>query len=214
MSTESKRLGILGGGRFGRIIADLAASVGEYERIVYFDDYLTAGEGGCIGGLADAAARVDDGTVTHLVVGIGYKHFDLRESLYVQYKDKAQFATLIHPSCSIHPEAKIGAGSVVLSMCNVEFQTEVGANVAIFNGTSITHEVSVGDHSFISVAVGLAGGASIGKRTFVGVNATIINDIRIGDDCVVCAATAVTKSVADGTSVIGSPMKIIDRPRL
>jgi acetyltransferase-like isoleucine patch superfamily enzyme len=43
------------------------------------------------------------------------------------------------------------------------------------------------------------------------VNATVVNDIEIGKNCIVCGGTFLTKSIADEVCVIGNPYREIDR---
>lgn len=49
----------------------------------------------------------------------------------------------------------------------------------------------------------------IGERTFVGVGATILPGVTIGDDCIIGAASLVSKDIPSGSLAVGVPAKVI-----
>jgi acetyltransferase-like isoleucine patch superfamily enzyme len=49
----------------------------------------------------------------------------------------------------------------------------------------------------------------IGERTFVGVGATILPGVTIGQDCIIGAASLVSKDIPNGCLAVGVPAKII-----
>ena len=207
----NNKLGIIGGGRFGGLVADLADDTNQFSQIVFFDDILPVDGNKIIGKFCDIDRFYQQGTITHLAIAIGYKHFTLREQMYEKFRGKIPFATCIHPTAFVSKSAKIGEGCLIYSMVNIEMHASIANNVTIFNQSSISHEVSVGDHSFFSVGVSMGGGVQFGKRTFVGVNASIANDIEIGDDSIVCGGTFLTKSIGNNSCAIGNPYRLINK---
>jgi acetyltransferase-like isoleucine patch superfamily enzyme len=53
----------------------------------------------------------------------------------------------------------------------------------------------------------LAGNVTIGAFALIGVGARIVNGIQIGQRAVVGAGSVVIESVAEGTTVVGSPAR-------
>ena len=49
----------------------------------------------------------------------------------------------------------------------------------------------------------------IGERTFVGVGATILPGVTIGNDCIIGAASVVSKSIPSGCLAVGVPARVI-----
>lgn len=49
----------------------------------------------------------------------------------------------------------------------------------------------------------------IGERTFIGVGATILPGVTIGSDCIIGAASVVTKDIPNGCLAVGVPAKVI-----
>ena len=208
--TNKKCLGIIGGGRFGRLAENLAIETGEFEDVVFFDDFDNS-EQKTIGTIADIETMIAAKRISHLSVAVGYKHFHFRQEVYERFRGKIAFANLIHPSAWVSKGATLGEGVSIYSMVNVETGASIGSNVSVFNQSSITHDVHIADHSFLSVGVAMGGGVQIGKRVFVGVNASIVNDISIGDDSIVCGGTFLTKSLPEQSCVIGNPFREIER---
>ncbi len=208
---KSLTLGILGGGRFGRLILDLVQSCAEYQKIVFFDDTIPPDGKQFLGTFSDIDAALAKGKVDHLAIAIGYKHFELRDSLFERYSKTAMFPSFVHPTAYVSKDAEISAGCCIFSMANVEMEAKLAPNVSVFNQTSVTHGAHIGAHSFLSVGVALTGGVTIGSHTFIGANATVTNDLTIGNNCLICAGTLLTESIPDNTCVIGNPFKIVNR---
>ncbi|MDE0838076.1 MAG: hypothetical protein OSB41_03390 [Kiritimatiellae bacterium] len=206
-----KKLGIIGAGRFGRLASNLARDTAEFSVIMLFDDVVEIGTEGVVGKIGDIEKYARDGQLTHLSIAVGYKHFHFREELFERFRNVLPIATLVHPTAFVSAEAKLGEGVSIYSMVNVEMGAVVDHNATIFNQSSITHDAHIGRHSFLSVAVGMGGGVDFGARTFVGVNATLVNDISVGDDSIICGGTFLTKSIPENSCVIGNPYRQIDR---
>lgn len=51
----------------------------------------------------------------------------------------------------------------------------------------------------------------IGHHVFIGPHATVIGRLKVGNGCVIGANTLVVSDVADGTSVLGVPARVIAR---
>jgi acetyltransferase-like isoleucine patch superfamily enzyme len=49
----------------------------------------------------------------------------------------------------------------------------------------------------------------IGQRCFIGGRALILPGVEIGDDCIVGAGAVVTKSVPEGSIVVGNPAQVV-----
>lgn len=204
-------LGILGGGHFADLIIDLAGNCASYSKVLCFDDKMPADGRKFFGPISQVEQFLESGEIQDLSIAVGYRHFGLREQLFERYKSYANFPSFIHPSCFVSKRAEVGKGVCVFSMCNVETESLLEDNVTVFNQTSVTHGARICSGSFLSVKVALAGRVTVGKRVFIGVNATVVNDVVIGDDSVVCAGTLLTKSIPSSSCVIGNPFRLIDR---
>jgi UDP-3-O-[3-hydroxymyristoyl] glucosamine N-acyltransferase len=85
--------------------------------------------------------------------------------------------------------------------------TLVGAGSKIDNLVHIAHNVRIGALSLLAALSGVAGSSRLGKRTWLGGKAGVINQIEVGDDARVAVGSLVTRNVAPGDTVSGSPAR-------
>lgn len=75
----------------------------------------------------------------------------------------------------------------------------------------IAHNVDVGEDAFVIACAEVSGGVKIGNRAWIAPNASIMNQVSIGKDSIVGLGGVLTKSIADGITVIGNPAKPLNR---
>lgn len=83
--------------------------------------------------------------------------------------------------------------------------TTIGDGVKIDNLVHIAHNVIIGKNSLVIALAIIGGSAKIGENCWVAPNSCIRNGITIGDDVTVGLSATVTKNVANGLTVVGSP---------
>jgi UDP-3-O-[3-hydroxymyristoyl] glucosamine N-acyltransferase len=107
-------------------------------------------------------------------------------------------------------------GSVI-----IEDNVEIGSNTCIDRGAlgdtilrkgvkvdnlvHVAHNVDVGEDSLLIADSMIGGSTVIGKNTWVAPSTALRNGINIGSDCVIGMGAVVTKSVENGTTVVGNP---------
>ena len=122
---------------------------------------------------------------------------------------KPLFPKLIHSSCVIGNDAKIGNGSILMPFVNIGPNTCIGENCIINSSSSIDHDCSVDDFSSIAPGVIIGGNVLIGRSTHIGISASLKNNIRIGSNVVIGAKSYANKNIPDNTIAYGSPCKEI-----
>ncbi|MBL7701545.1 MAG: acetyltransferase [Ferruginibacter sp.] len=95
----------------------------------------------------------------------------------------------------IHPHVAIGDGTLVNSGAIIHHQSSIGLFCEICPGAIITGNVQVGNNSL------------------VGAGAVVLPGIKIGANVKVGAGAVVTKNVADNTTVVGNPARIMNLPQ-
>ena len=83
--------------------------------------------------------------------------------------------------------------------------TVIMENVRIDNQVHIAHNVFVGRDSAIIAQAMIGGSVKIGERAWIAPSAVIMNQVMIGADATVGLGAVVTKDVAEGQTVMGSP---------
>jgi len=100
---------------------------------------------------------------------------------------------------------------------------EIGANSCVDRGTlgdtviedhvkadnlvQIAHNAIAREGSILCGCSGLAGGSVLGRFAYLGGQACVVNKAIVGDGAMVGAASLITKDVAPGESVAGSPQR-------
>lgn len=130
---------------------------------------------------------------------------------------------------------KLGQGAWVAETAQVIGAVELGENASVWFGTVIrgdSEAIRVGDNSNVQdlsvlhadpgkpltigrdVTIGhqvMLHGCTIGDNTLIGIQAVILNDARIGRNCIVGAGSVVTegKEFPDNSLIIGAPAKVV-----
>lgn len=120
------------------------------------------------------------------------KMFFLLYALGYLYYKHLQLITGIQ----LPPSTQIGGGLRFphFSCIVINKDCIIGNNVTIFHG------VTLGGN-------GGNGCPKVGNNVVIGANATIIGNVKIGDDVFVGAGSVVTKDIPNGAVVVGNPLK-------
>lgn len=99
----------------------------------------------------------------------------------------------------IHPEATISGGLFIPHCTSIFISKDavIGENVTIHQGTTLGINYNTNESPVI------------GDNVLVGANVTLIGGIRIGNNSIIMANSAVTKTFSDNLIIGGVPAKII-----
>ena len=209
---------IVGAGGHGKVVAEAAEAVGQWQRIAFVDRAHTRPgrvmHWPLLGGGADPEAlslrRLD---YPELIVAIGNNARRLA-ALRALAARGFTLPAVIHPSAAVSPSAKLGGGCAVLAQAAVNAETRLGVGVIVNTGASVDHECDLGDGVHIAPGVRLAGGVRVGGGSWVGIGASVIQQITIGANAMIGAGSVVLDDVPDGVTVAGVPAKLIDSSAL
>ena len=91
-------------------------------------------------------------------------------------------ASYISSRAFVWPNAEIGEHCFIFEDNTLQPFVKIGNNVILWSGNHIGHHSVIQDHCFIASQVVISGFCTIGRYTFIGVNATVVNNLRIGED--------------------------------
>jgi sugar O-acyltransferase (sialic acid O-acetyltransferase NeuD family) len=94
--------------------------------------------------------------------------------------ERDRYATIVHPSCALAADTKVGAGSVLLAGVVATSDVIVGEHVAVMPQVVLTHDDRIGDYATLGAGVRLGGGASIEEGAYVGAGAMAHQNVTIG----------------------------------
>lgn len=100
-SSKSNTLTIIGAGVLGQHIAHYALQTNTFTSISFIDDTCPPNTlteyGRVIGSIEQISQLIDLGAIKNLAIGIGYKHFELRTTIFEKYIKKNSFPK--HNTC-------------------------------------------------------------------------------------------------------------------
>ncbi len=205
------RLIVVGAGGFGREIicwAEDCHAAGTLPKLAGFlDDKVEALPGydvERIGTFQDYAPQAGDLFV--LAVGDPHRKRRMAESL----KERgAQFATLIHPSCTVVRTATMAEGVIMCPQSMMMPDSRAERFVTILNFSGVGHDSVAGEFTTLSSLVDITGNVTVGREVFIGAGARLLPSITVGDRAVIGAGATVVRSVKADTTVYAVPAKTL-----
>ena len=196
---------IIGAGGHGRVIADVAARVGTYQKIAFLDDGIPQRplHYPCLGKSGDAQQFLE---AYDLIVAIGNAH--VRKRIMARLSALgASFATVVAPEAVVSKDVRLGEGTVVMPGAIINTGAEIGTGVIINTAASVDHDCVVGDFCHVSVGARLCGTVSVGADSWIGAGATVINNIQICGGCMIGAGAVVVKDILEEGTYLGVPAR-------
>jgi len=204
------KLGIYGSGGLGKEIYEISERINQktkqWDEILFLDDIRE--EGPFFGTRSlKFETFLEQKLVAECVIGIGEP--SSREKLFGKLSQNGiKCVTLIDPSASVSPRARIENGSIVCEFSSVHAGVSIGMNCLVQPYCVVAHDTQVGDHSVLSPHSAPGGSSVFGKRVFVGMHSSIKEKLTIGDDVIIAMGAAVFQSLPSGVTVVGNPARI------
>ncbi len=120
-----------------------------------------------------------------------------------------EFATVIHPTATVSPRARIAPGCVLHPGVIVASNTTIAPHVIVNRGALIGHDNRIESFTTIGPGANLAGALTVGPGSYIGVGAVIRDHLTLGPGCVVAAGAVVVKDVEANTLCGGLPAKLL-----
>jgi len=141
-----KRLIILGAGKYGREIEDIAIQTKRFTDIHFLDDASSFEK--VVGKCADFHQYINDGTVFYVAFG----NNEMRASWIEALKDHgAGLTSIVHPTAYISPTASIGAAVAVLPQAIINSYSVVRDGCIINSGAIVDHDCVIDQCAHICV---------------------------------------------------------------
>lgn len=205
-------LAIIGAGDLGQQIAHYAIRDHHYDEVVFFDDFTTSAEimgHRVVGKTNEVEAFYKTNGFTELLIGIGYKHLEVRKALFKKFESIVPFGKIIHSTCWIDETACIKPGCVLYPNCSVDAYATIDSNTILNINCSISHHSHVGAHCFLSPRVALAGFVKVEELVVIGINATLIDNIKICQNTQIGGGTVVINDILINGLYVGNPAKFV-----
>ncbi|QWD27078.1 acetyltransferase [Polynucleobacter paneuropaeus] len=198
-----KILAIYGAGGHGKVVADMAASLG-WQEVVFYDDSWPEsqfhGPWKVVGDYSNLLMSVKK--YSGVLVGIG--NCRLRLAKYRElYSLGAPMVSLVHPRAIVSSRAFIGAGSVVFGGAVINIDAKIGDACIINTGSTVDHDCMLADGVHICPGANLSGGVEVGEASWVGVGSCIKQGIKIDSNVMIGAGAVIINDVQSNSTMIG-----------
>ncbi|MFZ5968917.1 MAG: acetyltransferase [Bacillota bacterium] len=203
------KLMILGAGGHGKVVAEIAELMKQWDEIVFLDDNKELKEVNghtVIGGLRDYKVYKDQ--YNFAFVAIGNNKFRTKliyELLEYGYK----IPVLIHPFTAVSSNAQLDIGTVVMAGAVINPNTRIGKGCIINTSCSVDHDCVLGAGVHISPGARIGGTVIIGENSWICIGSSVSNNINIGNNSIVASGAVVVKDINNDVLVGGIPAKFI-----
>lgn len=117
--------------------------------------------------------------------------------------------TLVHPSVSCSPWARLGEGIMISPFSTLYPGAEIGDGCLIQGHCVVGPEVTVMPVCFLGESSMYGSGSRIGADSFIGAGAFIRPGLSIGQGCVIGANSTVVRDIPSFKVAVGSPTRIL-----
>jgi sugar O-acyltransferase (sialic acid O-acetyltransferase NeuD family) len=218
-----RELLIIGAGGFGAVAASLADSMnaavhhngaGPWDVVGYADSDPakrgTSHAGRVVHGTIEEAGLAFQGHALWFCCAIGDNRARA-EMVQRALKFGWRPATLVHPSAIVDRSVEIGAGTFIGPLVVISWNTRIGAHVVVDAHVSIGHNAVLMDFSEVFAGARINGNCQLGEYALVGCNGALLPGTLVGRGAVVGANSLAHGVVAQDTTIVGVPPRIIRR---
>jgi sugar O-acyltransferase (sialic acid O-acetyltransferase NeuD family) len=121
--------------------------------------------------------------------------------------DLARFATIIHPSVVVAPDATIGYNTVIMPNVVISCGVRIGNHCILLPNTVVSHDSSVGDYCCLGSNISISGSVRVGERCYIGSGTKMRENVSIGEGSLVGLGSNVVCDIEAGVIAAGSPAK-------
>lgn len=122
---------------------------------------------------------------------------------------KERFATIVDPSATISPDAKIGHNTLLMAKVFISCAVTIGDHCIVLPNTVISHDSAVGDYCCIGSNVSISGSVKIEPVCYIGSGSSIRERVNIRKNALVGLGSNVISDIGVGVVAVGNPARAI-----
>jgi len=205
-----KKILILGAGGHGKVIAEVAEAMHNWQGIAFLDDRFASLNGTLRWPVLDSIRHANRFVSDYSDVAVAVGDSAMRLGwLSMLAAHGFQVPVLMHPSAWLSPSATLGAGSVVMANATIQADARLGQGCIVNTGASVDHDCKLGDGVHVCPGASLGGDVVVGDSSWLGIGCSVIQGIRIGGHVTVGAGAAVINDLSDAQTAVGVPARSI-----
>lgn len=205
---------LLGLGGHAKSVVDSIEQGGKYNIVGFLDtegmqgkqyrDYRVIGTDDEMQGYFNSGIR-------NAFVTIGFMGYgQVRNRLYDRLKEIGYAVpNIVDRTAAVSENARFADGIFVGKRAVVNGSAQIGNMCIINTGAIVEHDCHIEGFSHLAVGSVLCGEVLVGEQTLIGANATVIQQEKIGKNCIIGAGVVVRKNICDNIVYDGR----MERPR-
>lgn len=205
---KKRGLVILGAGGHGRVCADIALRMNQWETVAFLDDdpdLRISMDIFVVGTVEEVERFIPEYDV---FVAIGNKK--LRQEFHSRLEQAgASLPVLCHPTAVIGQGVTVGSGTVICAGAIINPCTSIGKSCIINTGATVDHDCKIENFVHISPGVHIAGSVSVGAGCWLGIGSIISNNLSITTSCIIGAGAIVIADALRQGTYVGVPARKI-----
>ena len=205
-----KKLILIGGGAYGREIAELLPYFSGFEVDWRFAGFIDN--------------KLDRAGIEDRTIGLISDHRPGQDEVFVctlpeyTYKRRytesleqrgATFISLIHRNAVVAETAHIGVGCIVQGFTTISINVAIGRHVTMNGYNAIGHEALIEEYCHLNAYAFVGGTCHIEAGATLHTHSSILPGKRVGGMATVGAGSVVLRNVKPGTTIYGNPAKIL-----
>ncbi len=207
----SKDVFIVGAGTYGEAMCELSEILGYSVKGFYDEDEMKQGltimEHSVLGKFSDL--NDNDIADNSFIVAIGNNAARYKIMSRI-IKFDGDTPTLIHPTATISPSAKIGKGVYIQANAYIWTKVRIEDFCIISPNVVIAHHSNIGKACLVSTLTGVGASINIQDKVFIGMGGTIVTGLHtIGENSIIGAGAVVLKDVDKNSVYAGVPARKI-----
>ena len=115
--------------------------------------------------------------------------------------------SLVDRRAIVGPETTVGAGCLVSAGAFISSSVTLGDHVQVHYNATVGHDCVLDEGATVLPGANVAGSVHVGRAATIGSAAVVLQGLSIGEGAMVGAGAVVTKDVAAGVAVVGSPAR-------
>lgn len=119
------------------------------------------------------------------------------------------YATIIHPSATVAPDADIGFNVLLMSNVVICTGVKIGNHCFCLPNTVIAHDTVICNYCCFGSNITVSGNVNIDSGCYIGSGSRIKNHLHIGKNVMVGQGSNVVSNVEEGMVVVGNPAKLL-----
>jgi sugar O-acyltransferase (sialic acid O-acetyltransferase NeuD family) len=120
---------------------------------------------------------------------------------------------IVHKNAVVAPHVIIGQGCVLMAGAIVNPGTTLEDFVIVNTAATVDHDCHIGEGTHLCPGSHLGGNVHCAPRVHVGIGASVVHGVRIGENAVVGAGSAVIRDVDAEEKVVGCPARPLAKGR-